>query len=542
MQEDRTQFQSSSGEQGAISPPVISLPKGGGAIRGMGEKFAANPATGSGSLSAPIYTSPGRAGFGPQLSLSYDSGAGNGAFGFGWSLSLPLITRKTDKGLPKYLDSVESDVFILSGAEDLVPYLEESGDQWTRRENRRAINGQTYRIQAYRPRIEGLFARIERWTNEAIPSDTFWRSISRDNVTTWYGKTAASRIADPADPARVFSWLICESYDDKGNVIVYDYEPENSDGVALSQVHERNRTDITRSGNRYLKRVKYGNRAPYYPILASDQPLPQPATEWLFEVVFDYGDHDLDTPTPDASLQWTVRHDPFSSYRAGFEVRTYRLCRRALMFHYFDELGQTPCLVRSTDFTYSYENDPGGSQHPVFSFLTSATQSGYKRQADGSYFKRSLPPLEFQYSEPIISEEVREAPAESLENLPYGLDGARYQWIDLDGEGVSGILTEQGEGWFYKRNLSPAPRPRRAIRQLRSDRTGREEAFALSVRRRTFAVFGSGGRRPTRSGRSRGARARFFRAHRWRRLGILRPVRTRRPIWIGAIPTSGSSI
>jgi hypothetical protein len=44
------------------SPPTISLPKGGGAIRGMGEKFSANPVTGTGSLSVPIYTSPGRSG------------------------------------------------------------------------------------------------------------------------------------------------------------------------------------------------------------------------------------------------------------------------------------------------------------------------------------------------------------------------------------------------------------------------------------------------------------------------------------------------
>src|SRR5580693_2922336 len=76
--------------------PTISLPKGGGAIRGIGEKFTANPVTGTGSLSVPIATSPGRSGFGPQLSLSYDSGAGNSPFGFGWSLSVPSITRKTD--------------------------------------------------------------------------------------------------------------------------------------------------------------------------------------------------------------------------------------------------------------------------------------------------------------------------------------------------------------------------------------------------------------------------------------------------------------
>ena len=106
-----------------ITAPSISLPKGGGAIRGMGEKFAANPVTGTGSMTVPIATSPGRSGFGPQLSLSYDSGSGNGPFGFGWSLSLPSITRKTDKGLPQYRDAEESDVFILSGAEDLVPVL-----------------------------------------------------------------------------------------------------------------------------------------------------------------------------------------------------------------------------------------------------------------------------------------------------------------------------------------------------------------------------------------------------------------------------------
>ena len=70
-----------------VVAPSISLPKGGGAIRGIGEKFAANPVTGTGSMSVPIAISPSRSGFGPQLSLSYDSGAGNGPFGLGWNLS-----------------------------------------------------------------------------------------------------------------------------------------------------------------------------------------------------------------------------------------------------------------------------------------------------------------------------------------------------------------------------------------------------------------------------------------------------------------------
>lgn len=39
------------GEPSTSSPaiPSISLPKGGGVIRGMGEKFAANPVTGTGT-------------------------------------------------------------------------------------------------------------------------------------------------------------------------------------------------------------------------------------------------------------------------------------------------------------------------------------------------------------------------------------------------------------------------------------------------------------------------------------------------------------
>ena len=49
--------------------PTINLPKGGGAIRGIGEKFSVNPVTGTGALTVPIFTSPGRSGFFPKLSL-----------------------------------------------------------------------------------------------------------------------------------------------------------------------------------------------------------------------------------------------------------------------------------------------------------------------------------------------------------------------------------------------------------------------------------------------------------------------------------------
>ena len=39
-----------SDEKFGVSAPSITLPKGGGAISGIGEKFAANPVTGTGSM------------------------------------------------------------------------------------------------------------------------------------------------------------------------------------------------------------------------------------------------------------------------------------------------------------------------------------------------------------------------------------------------------------------------------------------------------------------------------------------------------------
>src|SRR5262249_21885193 len=178
-------------------------------------------------------------------------------------------------------------------------------------------------------------------------------------------------------------------------------------------------------------------------------------TEWLFEILFDYDEgHYRDLPAAadtsqfvSASLSsthpWPARQDPFSTYRAGFENRTYRLCRRVLMFHHFpEELGTPDYLVKSTEFQYK--------ESSIASFITSVTQSGYVRKDDGTYLKKSVPPVQFEYSEAVVQNEVRTLDPQSFENLPYGLDGSRYQWVDLDGEGISGILTEQANTWFYK--------------------------------------------------------------------------------------------
>ena len=179
--------------------------------------------------------------------------------------------------------------------------------------------------------------------------------------------------------------------------------------------HEKNRTSSGRSANRYLKSILYGNRTPNRDAdWNATDPAQLPASTWMFEVVFDYEDGHYQEQQPDANgrifaqatialppnSSWPVRQDPFSSYRAGFEVRTYRLCRRVLMFHHFpDELGTADYLVRSTEFTYN--------QSPIASFITQVTQSGYVRQPDGNYLKKSLPPSRLNIARRLSAKKSR---------------------------------------------------------------------------------------------------------------------------------------
>lgn len=426
--------------------PSLSLPKGGGALRGIDEKFRVNAANGTSAFSIPLPFTAGRGGLTPSVGMSYNSGAGNSILGIGWTLNIPSIRRKTDKQLPTYRD--EDDVFTLSGAEDLVPALLWRNNQWEADEH---TDGQ-YHVQRYRPRIEGDFARIEKITHPALGA--FWRVTSRTNVTTFYGYHAEARIANPDTPDHIFEWLPEVSFDNKGNCIVYSYKHETLDNVpnALHEHHRHNGT--ARCTNAYIKRVRYGNRTPYYPNPAQPYVLQPVAGEFLFETAFDFGEHHADIPLPDETpgMVWESRADAFSSYRSGFDIRTYRLLRRVLMFHHFDELADgEPCLVRSMDCTYDSSSTALPQDAEVL-YLSQITQHGYIRKPDGTYSRKSLPPMEFAYERLQWNTEVHEVEKASIANLPIGL-GQNYQWTDFYGEGIPGVMSEQGEGWFYKANL-----------------------------------------------------------------------------------------
>ena len=432
-------------DQSAPASQVLSLPQGGGAVHGIGETFQPNLFSGTGNFTIPIATSPGRAGFGPQLALQYSTGNGNGAFGLGWQLSIPNITRKTEKGLPKY-DA--DDLFVMSGAEDLVPVLRRDGDRWTAED---PVPRGTYTATRYRPRTEGLFARIEKWVhNETL--DVHWRATTKDNVTSVYGRTAAARIFDPDKPTHVYQWLLQETFDAKGNHILYEYAREERE-LSINEIQEQHR-DFR--GQRYLRRIYYGNTPDS---LSEDKRVgsTREGRHYLFEVVFDYGDlsndptdayvrplDEVETTTPN----WFLRDDRISHYRAGFEIRTLRRCKRVLMFHHFNEPGVgAGTLVKSTDFTYRTNADT------LVSFLESVTVTGYRREGNG-FKTAALPPVKFAYSEFHPHEQrYQSVTAEGGDLPPLALNNPDFTLVDLFGSGLPDVLHTIPQGFRYWKNL-----------------------------------------------------------------------------------------
>jgi hypothetical protein len=134
--------------------------------------------------------------------------------------------------------------------------------------------------------------------------------IRKFGRSTWRGRYFASR-----GVRRL--WCGCESHDDKGNVIVYEYQGEYDYDIDLSQSNERNRV---RTANRYVRRVKYGNHNPFLPDLNNPASLNLP-DEWHFEVFFDYHEQeDVNALLASVTPSWQRRADPFSTWRPRLVV------------------------------------------------------------------------------------------------------------------------------------------------------------------------------------------------------------------------------
>jgi RHS repeat-associated protein len=366
------------------SGQTIALPKGGGALHGIGEKFSPDLHTGTGNFTIPIALPPGRNGFQPQLNLVYSTGNGNGPFGLGWNLSIPGVSRKTSKGIPRYDDY--GDVFILSGAEDLVPVRKEES------------------TTHYRPRTEGLFAKI---LYHRDPANSYWEVRSKDGLVSFYGTEAShgsdpAAIADPSDRTKVFAWKLTRSEDSFGNRIEYEYERDTGEAGP----HHWDQL--------YLKQIRYVDYESAGKI------------KFLVSVSFEYAD----------------RVDPFSEYRSGFEIRTRKRCTRIVISTHAEKDQR----VRSYELIYLDQRPEPSISLPLngVSLLSQVKVTGHDGESS-----ETLPPLEFGYTNfepgkrdffPLQSPDL---PARSLANPDLEL-------VDLFGNGLPDLLEMNGTARYWR--------------------------------------------------------------------------------------------
>ena len=188
-----------------VRPQVISLPAGPGSIEGLGESYEVQLNSGNASFGVALKLPPGRAGFGPSLTLRYDGGLGNGALGLGWRLSGRWVQRQTDKGLPHY-SSVDPD-----------PYVNESGEELVR-----VQGGPQDEVQIFRLKNEGAFDRYifnkpaDRWEVTDRSGNRYYLGAPAD------GAEVAARIRHPGSGA-TFAWHVAEGVDSNDNRILYHY-------------------------------------------------------------------------------------------------------------------------------------------------------------------------------------------------------------------------------------------------------------------------------------------------------------------------------
>ena len=173
------------------------MPKGGGAIRGIGDTFQNNFFSGSGNYSIPFPITAAR-GFDPQISLSYNSGSGNGPFGLGFSIGLAKISIRTDKGIPRY-DGTE--LYILPDGTEI---LKKASTETTR--NPRNEGAAT--VTTYLPRVQTEFSKIELWDDPV--RGLSWKIVTSNNITHLLGCDDTSRIANAENKSQIFEWLIDE--------------------------------------------------------------------------------------------------------------------------------------------------------------------------------------------------------------------------------------------------------------------------------------------------------------------------------------------
>ena len=211
-------------DQGLICPPTHGLTKmsdgtlssgeGGFAVGSIPYEYSVSN-TGAAVYSIPIECPKGINGMEPKISLVYNSQAGDGIMGWGWSIGgLSAITRvNKNQYFDEKTESVSytaDDALALDG-QRLIKYANEDGGIWYKTEADNFSKIVAYDIQPWGPK--------------------YFKVYTKNGLTMTYGSKSGDLsgyyiLSKESDYIYNIAWYLTEVVDSNGNQILYKYEAQ----------------------------------------------------------------------------------------------------------------------------------------------------------------------------------------------------------------------------------------------------------------------------------------------------------------------------
>ena len=185
---------------------------------------------GSASLQYPFIMPPARNGMSPTLGLAYDSDAGDGICGEGWTLPVSSITVDTRWGVPRYSTQKETETYLLDGQ----MLAMQSGSSLYLAHRNASISRNSSGNRRFHPRTGTDFSLIER--SNYTPSTYTWKVTAPDGTEYTYGggnATLKGTFTDASGTTRevIAEWLLSRVEDPHGDYVTYSYHTSNESSV-----------------------------------------------------------------------------------------------------------------------------------------------------------------------------------------------------------------------------------------------------------------------------------------------------------------------
>ncbi|MGH9222291.1 MAG: SpvB/TcaC N-terminal domain-containing protein [Acidimicrobiales bacterium] len=254
---------------------------------------------GNAVMELPISIPPGRGGVQPDLTLTYDSGGGNGWLGMGWDLNLGEITVDTRWGVPRYDDFLETETYLLDSA--LLSPTAITSDLQPRVTNR----------ADFTRRVEDSYDLIIRHGDN--PTNYWWEVRTKMGGIKWYGgkpdkggPTGADGYTDglggSLDPdavltdgsGHIYRWALAAERDVGVNMMFYEYETVAGERIGLDGETNDYGKQMYLKEVRYTATAEVGGRdqdprheAPYRATFLRDSHVGIPADQRRKDVIID---------------------------------------------------------------------------------------------------------------------------------------------------------------------------------------------------------------------------------------------------------------